>query len=169
MREFLEPVVWGNTVGGWLTAAGVAVVVYAILWLVVRVGLRRLAALSTRTRTEIDDLVTEVLGKTRTMILLLVAAYAGSLSLSLPLRFQSGLRHVAFIAATILMFLHPTGALTIFVLGLATAFVAALVERGFKHRERTAIRQALERHECPQCGAGVTATGGEWSCARCGA
>jgi len=75
---------------------------------------------------------------------------------------------VAFVFATILMFLHPTGALTIFVLGLGTVFIAALIERGFKYRERTAIRQALGRNECPQCGAGVTATGGEWSCAGCG-
>ena len=113
MSEFLENVVWGNTVGGWLAAAGVAVVVYAILWLVVRVGLRRLAALSTRTRTEIDDLVTEVLGKTRTMILLLVAAYAGSLSLSLPLRFQSGFRHVAFIAAALQIGIWLSAALNV--------------------------------------------------------
>ncbi len=101
MRDFLETMFWGNTVGRWLTAAGVAVVVYSVLWLVGKVGVRRLAAFSTRTRTDVDDLVTEVLGKTRTTILLLLAAYAGSLSLSLPDRLQAILRHVAFIAAAI--------------------------------------------------------------------
>jgi small-conductance mechanosensitive channel len=104
---------WGNTVVRWLTAAGVAVVVYAVLWLVVRVGVRRLAAISTRTRTEIDDLVTEVLGRTRTTILLLVAAYAGSLSVSLPPRLQSGFRHAAFIAAALQIGIWLSAALSV--------------------------------------------------------
>jgi small-conductance mechanosensitive channel len=113
MSEFLETMFWGNTVVRWLTAAGVAVVVYAVLWLVVRVGVRRLAAISTRTRTEIDDLVTEVLGKTRTTILLFVAAYAGSLSVSLPPRLQTGFRHAAFIAAALQIGIWLSAALSV--------------------------------------------------------
>jgi len=101
MSEILETTFWGNTVGRWATAVGIAIVVYAALWLLVRVGVRRLSTLSARTKTEIDDLVAELLVKTRTSVLLVVAVYAGTLSLSLPPRLQSAFRHAAFIAAAL--------------------------------------------------------------------
>ena len=113
MSEILEQVVWGNTVGRWLTAIVIAVAVYAAFQLLVRVGVRRLAALSARTKTEVDDLVAEILGKTRPGILLVVAAYAGSLSLSLPPRLASLFRHAAFIVAVIQLGIWLSAALSL--------------------------------------------------------
>ncbi|MEJ2311932.1 MAG: mechanosensitive ion channel family protein [Gemmatimonadales bacterium] len=101
MSEFFENVVWGNTVGRWLAAVGITVVVYAALWLLVRIGVRRLGDLSTRTKTEIDDLVTGILEKSRPTILLVIAAYAGTLSLSLPPRLASLFGHAAFVVAAL--------------------------------------------------------------------
>lgn len=113
MSEFLDGVVWGNTIGHWLTAVGVAVVVYAAVRLLLRVGLRRLAALSTRTKTEIDDFVAEILDKTRRGFLLVVAAYAGTLSLSLPPRLAGVFRHAAFIVAVIQVGIWLSAALSL--------------------------------------------------------
>lgn len=101
MSGLLETVAWGNTVGRWLMAAGVTLGVVAVLWLVVKIGVRRLATFSTRTRTEVDDLLAGVLGRTRIWILMLVALYAGSLFVSIPPPFYEALRHVAFIAAAL--------------------------------------------------------------------
>jgi small-conductance mechanosensitive channel len=113
MSEFLETVAWGNTVGRWLTAAGVAVGVYGALWLLVRVGVRRLSAFSTRTKTDVDDVVTEILGKTRRSFLLLVAIYAGTLSLDLPSRLESGFGHAAFIAVALQIGMWLSGGLAL--------------------------------------------------------
>ena len=112
MSDFLETTFWGNTVARWLTAIGIALVVYAILQVVVRVGIRRLAALSTRTKTEIDDLVAAVLGKTRPSILLVVAAYVGTLSLSLPPGFVTTFEHVVFVVVALQVGIWSSAALT---------------------------------------------------------
>lgn len=113
MSEFFETVVWGNTVGRWLTAAGVAVVVYAAIRLLIGFAARRLAGLSKRTKTEIDDLVVAILGKTRRSILLVVAVYAGTLALDLPTRLNAGFRHAAFIAAAIQVGIWLSAALSL--------------------------------------------------------
>lgn len=101
MSGLLETVAWGNTLARWLTAAGVTIGVVSLLWLIVKIGVRRLTAFSTRTETEVDDLLAGVLGRTRIWILLLVAVYAGSLFVSIPPRFRDVFRHVAFAAAAL--------------------------------------------------------------------
>ncbi len=124
MSEILETVVWGSTVGRWATAVGIAIVVYAALWLLVRVGVRRLVALSKRTKTEIDDLVVSILGKTRGIILLVVAVYAGTLSLDLPARLHAGFRHAAFIAAAIQVGIWLSSALSLIIEGYRKKVIA---------------------------------------------
>ena len=51
---------------------------------VIGIGLRRLKAIASRTETDVDDLVTELLEKTKFMFVALVALYAASLTLTLP-------------------------------------------------------------------------------------
>ena len=101
MNEFFETAVWGNTVGRWLAAAGIAIGVYVVLRLLVRVGGRRLAQVATETPTDVDDIVAAVLSKTRSGVLLPVAVFAGTLPLTLPSRLEDAIGHVAFFAVAL--------------------------------------------------------------------
>ncbi len=101
MTELLDTTLWGNTAARWLAAAGVTIAVYVAVSLTVRLGARRLAAVAARTKTPVDDIVAAVLGKTRSGLLLLVAAYAGIRLLAVPSALESFFRHVAFVAAAI--------------------------------------------------------------------
>jgi len=74
----------GVTTERWLWAAGVLVVTYAM----VRFAFKLIAAygrrLAARTRTDIDDLIAELLHKTGALFVLLIAVWAGSRPLDLP-------------------------------------------------------------------------------------
>jgi small-conductance mechanosensitive channel len=72
----------GNTVAGWLSAAGIAAATLAILLVARRVATKRLAAFARTTETALDDLVAELLTATRTAFLAVIAAFAGSLALA---------------------------------------------------------------------------------------
>ncbi len=74
----------GNDLAVWLTALLVTVAAYTGLRLLLWVVKRRLAKLVGRTATHIDDIVIGALGQTKEVILLVVAVWAGSLTLALP-------------------------------------------------------------------------------------
>jgi uncharacterized membrane protein len=74
---------------------------------------------------------------------------------------------IAFIAAMLLMFLHPSGALFMFALGLVVAMVSAVVVKVAKRSERAAVRAAIDAHECPECGGPIRDEAGAWRCDEC--
>ncbi len=84
MWEFLSNPLQDNSAQDWLVAAVVVVVVVVLVRTVIRIGLNRLKALASKTETDADDLVTELLEKTKFLFVALLALYAGSLSLTLP-------------------------------------------------------------------------------------
>ncbi|MEX2467235.1 MAG: mechanosensitive ion channel family protein [Gemmatimonadota bacterium] len=96
--EILSHALFGNTLGAWLSAAGVAVLVYVGLRVVSSVVLSRLAGFARGTSTQWDNIVTEALGRTKGFVLLIVALFAASLMLSLPPRLESVLEHLTVIA-----------------------------------------------------------------------
>ncbi len=81
---FLSKIVYDNPVWTWLLAAAVILVVVVILIFLRRVAHRRLVAFANRTVTKVDDLVADLLGRTRFWFLTAVSLYAGSLALTLP-------------------------------------------------------------------------------------
>jgi len=89
MGDFLSQSFLGNTVLDWIVALVVAVVVWAAVRIVVRVLLNRMKALAAKTKTDIDDLVTALLKKTKGLFVTLVAIYAGALSLQLSVEIDS--------------------------------------------------------------------------------
>lgn len=74
---------FGNTVTQWLTSLGLAVVATAALQLVFRFVVGRIKAISKRTSTDLDDLAVELLDKTKTLFVFLIALYFGARPLSL--------------------------------------------------------------------------------------
>jgi small-conductance mechanosensitive channel len=81
---FWEQLVLGNAVRDWAYALLVTGGSIALLWILQRVLLRRFCALALRTKTDIDDMVSGILAKTRFWLLAVVAVYGGSLVLTLP-------------------------------------------------------------------------------------
>jgi len=84
-----ETMYLGNTIQDWLIGIGVAVAVFLLLKAVRRVVIRRLGKFAEKTKTEIDDLIVEVLKKTRFFFFAVLAMYAGSQVLTLS---PSGLK-----------------------------------------------------------------------------
>ncbi len=79
----LNGVYFGNTIHQWLAAAVTAVVVFALLLMLRQLIKKRLKIFSKRTETRLDDLVVEVMGRTKYVFLILLSLYAGSLNLTL--------------------------------------------------------------------------------------
>jgi len=81
---FLDRVVLDNTVTQWLVALGIVFLVTFGLRIVFRILLRRVRAIADRTATDLDDLVAELLEKTKTLFILLMAIWAGSRAIDFP-------------------------------------------------------------------------------------
>ena len=81
--DFLNNEYLGNTVQAWLIAAALAVIVFILVRTAIGIVLKRLSAIASKTDTDIDDMVAELLDKTRFLFVALLALYAGSLSLTL--------------------------------------------------------------------------------------
>jgi small-conductance mechanosensitive channel len=85
----LSNVFYGNDIKTWLTALGIAVGLMILLRLVEQVLIVRVQRLTRRTDTVIDDAVVGSLRKTKLTYLFVVAAFLGSLVLTLPERLRS--------------------------------------------------------------------------------
>lgn len=81
---FLNEMFYGNPVWVWFLALVITILVVVVLRALRRVILRRLTAFAKRTASEVDDLVADLLARTRFFFLLVVSLYAGSLALTLP-------------------------------------------------------------------------------------
>jgi small-conductance mechanosensitive channel len=84
--EILELTWLDNSLRTWITALAVTLGAWFALWLIQRVVIGRLKAIADKTTTKIDDLITDLLERTRGLFLLLVSLYAGTLVLALPER-----------------------------------------------------------------------------------
>ncbi len=90
----LQREVWGNTVQAWATSLALVLVVTIGLRLIFRLALARVTAWSQRTSNDLDDLAVELLGKTRTLAIFLVAVWAAARPLELSAGAELFLRGV---------------------------------------------------------------------------
>jgi small-conductance mechanosensitive channel len=81
---FLDYVFYNNTVKEWLIAIGIVVLVIVALKIIISVVRRKLRKLAEKTKTDIDDLLVDLLDRIKFYIIFLVALYIGSLTLTLP-------------------------------------------------------------------------------------
>lgn len=77
-RSFL-----GNPIADWITAGAIAVAIGLLLYAVRHVIGRRLATLANRTATQLDDVASDLLGRTRYYFILALSLRAGSHALVL--------------------------------------------------------------------------------------
>jgi len=85
---------WGNTLGAWSAAVAVGLGVGFGLWLVARGLVSRIRALADRTATDLDNLVVDLVLRTRGLVIFLVAVWAASLTLELSGTVQARIRSV---------------------------------------------------------------------------
>ena len=99
VREYLMISWYGNTIGTWLLALGIAVGAVGILMILRRVIEGRFFEFAKRSANEIDDLVVELLKRTRiSVLMLLVLAGVALLVLVLPAPIRTGAKVLAVIA-----------------------------------------------------------------------
>ncbi len=94
----LQTVFYGNPLWRWLAGIGVILVTWLTLQIATRVTIRHLRKIAERTTGQLDDLLVELLHKTRFFLVFVISAYAGSRFLALPDAAHHGLR-IAFIVA----------------------------------------------------------------------
>ncbi|MCK5584479.1 mechanosensitive ion channel family protein [Candidatus Bipolaricaulota bacterium] len=82
--EFLTVEFQGNLVWQWLVAVGILLFVGFFFQILLRFAVRRLRAVVIKTPGRFDDLVVDLLEKTRFLFIFVVSLYAGSLILVLP-------------------------------------------------------------------------------------
>lgn len=98
---FLDTTFLGNTATAWGAALLIAVLVLLALRLLRRVLTKRVAALATRTVNRLDDLVARLMGATQPLLLVILAAFAGSRALVLPGRIDTIVERTTMIALLI--------------------------------------------------------------------
>jgi len=96
--ELLDTVYFDNTLRLWLTALGIVVATFLILSLGKRLIVRRLHRFAKTTTTDVDDLIVELIRRTRWYFLLTVSLYAASYTLRISTTFHDVVRVFAILA-----------------------------------------------------------------------
>lgn len=128
--EFLQNVLYGNPIWRWLAAVGVILFTWLTLQVVTRVTIRHLRKIAEKTTGQLDDLLVELLHKTRFFLVFVISAYAGSRFLTLPDAASKGL-HIAFVAALLFQAGYWGN-------GLVSFWLARMVKRRFGEDAATA-------------------------------
>ncbi len=89
-----DTVFWGNTLRRWAIAGGVTLGLGVVLRIVVGLAANQIKRLVARTENDIDDLVADLLDRTKLLIIALVAVWGGSNTLELSDRAAGILRGV---------------------------------------------------------------------------
>lgn len=80
---FWEAVFWGNTVGRWTVALGVAIGGGLVLRIAASVVAGRLKTFAVSTENDIDDLIADLLDRTKLLFIVIVGLWAGAQVLTL--------------------------------------------------------------------------------------
>jgi small-conductance mechanosensitive channel len=94
---FLDATYLGNSLRQWSIALAVGLATVIVLRAALALVRRHLQGFARRTRTSLDDLFNDLLGRTKFLFLVLVGVYIASLSLELPGSWAGALRVVLII------------------------------------------------------------------------
>jgi small-conductance mechanosensitive channel len=109
MWDSMDSAFLGNLPARWALAALVLLLTWTAARLAIKVVLHRLESLARRTETGIDDLLAEMLRKTRTLFILLVAGWAASETLALPAALDRGIELVLVVGILVQAAFWGTG------------------------------------------------------------
>ena len=94
----LHKTFYHNTIQEWLIALAVVIIVLSVLSFLKSLLARRLGQLAEKTVTPMDDLLVDVIPRTKFLFLLVVALYLGSLLVSLPALLTAVIEKVVILA-----------------------------------------------------------------------
>ena len=83
IQELLKQEYFENTVEQWLIALGIAIVLSIVLSILNKVLIKHFKSYTTRTHTDLDDLVVELLRKTSLILVFVFSLFIGSLFLNI--------------------------------------------------------------------------------------
>ena len=101
MSAFLQREFLGNTIESWTVATAIALGVFIVLKVAVRGVHRRVAALVAQTTSSVDDVLSDVFGRTKSFFLLGVGAYLGARTLEFPDELWSAFTQVIVVIGVI--------------------------------------------------------------------
>ncbi|MCK5212866.1 MAG: hypothetical protein KAQ74_02995, partial [Dehalococcoidia bacterium] len=96
--NFLLSEFQGNPVWRWLVAVGILLFVGFVFRIILRVTVRKLRAIVIKTPGRFDDLLVDLLQKTRFLFIFVIAMYAAALFLTLPSWAESALKGISIVA-----------------------------------------------------------------------
>ena len=82
--EFLSQTFYNNSIKSWLVSIGIAIFSIIILQLFRGWVAKKISSLASQTETEVDDLVADLIKRTKFIFILAISIYFGSLPLNLP-------------------------------------------------------------------------------------
>lgn len=124
----MDAIYFGNSARAWLVAAGIAAVVYVILFAIRALLVNRLGVLAARTETDFDDGVVDVVKGTREFFLIAVAIGAGIRGLAIHDGLEGPLHGLLQLLVLVQIGLWISG------------LIGFLVERSLGKRKNTADR-----------------------------
>ena len=80
----MDKLIWGNPLSEWLYAIGITIASWMLLGALKKFVVYRLGKWAESTETDIDDMLVDLVKRTRTVVLLVVALWLGSRKLALP-------------------------------------------------------------------------------------
>jgi len=96
--SFLVTEFQGNPVWRWLVAVGILLFVGFVFRIILRVTVRRLRAIVIKTPGIFDDLLVDLLQKTRFLFIFVISMYAAAMILTLPSWAENTLRGISIVA-----------------------------------------------------------------------
>lgn len=99
--NMLETQILGNTIGQWLLALLILLLLTGVLTMIRNFTARWISRIETEKRGQITTLLSDIIGRTKPIVLLLIALYAASLFLVLPATVTGIIYGIAFIAVFI--------------------------------------------------------------------
>jgi small-conductance mechanosensitive channel len=96
--DLLDRQWYGDSMKQWMMAAATLGAVYVLLSVIRRVLVRRVGALSARTETHWDDLAVEIVRRTRPYFLFIIALYAASRVVHVPMEIARVFRALSVLA-----------------------------------------------------------------------
>ncbi|MEX1140039.1 MAG: mechanosensitive ion channel family protein [Bacteroidota bacterium] len=123
--EYLDQEYFGNSVRAWLLAFGVAVATIVAVRLLKGLFVRSIAKLTPATFDGIQDLLGDVLGRTKFFLVFVIAVYAGASTLILPGAFERAVAVAAVIAALLQIGLWGNA--------IITFWIGKIVQRKIQH------------------------------------
>ena len=81
---FLTSQFYGNAIWRWFLALGIILFVWFVVRILMKLVIQRLHRIAQRTATQFDDLMIDLLERTKLLFVIVLSFYAGSLALDLP-------------------------------------------------------------------------------------